>query len=225
MELMKSRGLAAADLGGQIRELVGAAAHGRTDRPIHHVHIDPPPDCRNPAAVMERFLHLYELESGLTEAHRCGVCHRKEGRDHWHLVWSLVGSDGRVTDLRHDHAMREKISRLVEYECALPWTKGKHNRAVAQALQREGRADVAAAMEAAGLLDGSRPIAASTPWERAQTERTRSRSRKFETVYSRRGARQTMAPHSPLHSGLSAYASRRATVVLSSSTVPGRPTG
>lgn len=172
VEVMEARGLAADDLPGQLRELVASAAHGRTDRPVHHVHIDPPPDAPDPAAVMEAFLRRYEHEFGLEDSARCGVRHEKGGRQHWHVVWSLVRPDGRIVDLRHDHARREKVSRLVEFECGLPWTKGKHNRAVAQALRRDGCANVADAMEAAGLLDGCRPVATSTPRERAQAERT-----------------------------------------------------
>lgn len=80
--------------------------------------------------------------------------------------------DGRVASLSHEYARREKVSRIVEFECGLPWTKGKHNRAVHAALMGEGREDVAAAMEAGGLLGGSRPVADQTPRERAQAERT-----------------------------------------------------
>lgn len=168
---LEARHLAAADLSTQLRELVAASRHGRTDRPIHHVHIDPPPgsDAGN---VMKTFVALYEAEFGLQDVQKCGVEHIKHGRPHYHLIYSLVTPSGRVADLRHEYARREKISRLVEFECKLPWTQGKHSRAVAYALRGDGRADVADAMEAAGLLSGRRPIAIQSPRERAQAERT-----------------------------------------------------
>jgi hypothetical protein len=166
------RGLAADDLKGQIRELVASAAHGRTDRPVHHVHIDPPPDAPNPEAIIETFIRNYEAEFGLENAQRAGVFHTKSGRRHAHVVWSLVRDDGSVVSLAHDHARREKVSRIVEFEHGLPMTKGKHNRSAAAALRKEDRADVADAMEAAGLLSGTRPVAHSTPRQRAQAERT-----------------------------------------------------
>lgn len=171
VRVLGARHLMAADLSGQIRELVAAARHGRTDRPIHHIHIDPPPGF-DAETVMKSFVTNYEREFGLREAPRCGVRHEKIGRTHCHLVYSLVRPDGRVASLSHEYARREKVSRIVEFECGLPWTKGKHNRAVHAALMGEGREDVAAAMEAGGLLSGSRPIADQTPRERAQAERT-----------------------------------------------------
>jgi len=170
--VMPARGLAADDLKGQIRELVASAAHGRTSRPVHHVHIDPPTDCADPDSVIETFVRHYEREFGLENAPRCGVVHIKNGRKHRHEVYSLVREDGSVVSLAHDHARREKISRIVEFEHGLKFTKGKHNRSAAAALRKEGRADVADAMEAAGLLDGKRPVAHSTPRQRAQAERT-----------------------------------------------------
>jgi hypothetical protein len=170
--VMPARGLAAADLKGQIRELVASAAHGRTSRPVYHVHIDPPTDAPNPDSVIETFMRHYEREFGLEEAQRAGVFHTKAGRHHAHVVWSLVREDGSVVSLAHDHARREKVSRITEFEHGLEFVKGKHNRSAAAALRKEGRADVADAMEAAGLLEGRRPVAHSTPRQRAQAERT-----------------------------------------------------
>uniref|UniRef100_A0A9E8CQC9 MobA/VirD2-like nuclease domain-containing protein n=1 Tax=Bosea sp. NBC_00436 TaxID=2969620 RepID=A0A9E8CQC9_9HYPH len=169
--MLDARHLAAADLGSQLRELVAAARHGRTDRPVHHVHIDPPPGS-DAGSVMKKFVTLYEQEFNLGEVQKCGVEHIKAGRPHYHIVYSLVQPNGKVTDLRHEYARREKVSRVTEFECGLPFVKGKHNRAVAQALRKDGRDDVASAMEAAGLLDGRRSIALQTPRERAQADRT-----------------------------------------------------
>lgn len=170
--VMPSRGLAAEDLKGQIAEFVADAAHGRTDRPVHHIHVDPPPEAANPNGIIATFLRHYEAELDLRGNQRCGVFHQKSARRHAHIVYSLVGETGRVVDLRHEYARREKVSRKTEFECGLPMVKGKHNRAVAQALRKQGREDVAVAMETAGLLAGRRPVAHSTPRQRAQAERT-----------------------------------------------------
>lgn len=170
--VMPARGLAADNLKGQIRELVASAAHGRTSRPVHHVHIDPPSDCDDPDSIIEAFMGHYKREFGLENTQRAGVYHTKSGRRHAHVVWSLARDDGSVVSLAHDHARREKVSRIVEFEHGLPMVRGKHNRSAAAALRQEGRADVADAMTAAGLLDGKRPVAHSTPRQRAQAERT-----------------------------------------------------
>lgn len=172
VEVLPPRGLAAETLSEQIRELVAIAAHGRTARPIHHVHIDPPLDAHNPAEIIDKFIEHYEREFGLQDVQRCGVFHTKSGRTHAHIVWSLVRDDGSVVSLAHDHPRREKVSRITEFECGLPFVRGKHNRSAAAALRNEGRADVAEAMLEAGLLNGKRPIAHSTPRQRAQAERT-----------------------------------------------------
>ncbi|WP_264076585.1 relaxase/mobilization nuclease domain-containing protein [Rhodopseudomonas palustris] len=181
VEVMPARGLAAEHLRDQIRELVASSAHGRTDRPIHHVHIDPPPDAANPEEIIETFVEHYEREFGLGNAQRCGVYHTKSGRKHGHIIWSLVRDNGSVISLAHDRPRREKISRIVEFEHGLPMTKGKHNRSAVEALRAEGRVDVADAMEAAGLLDGKRPVAHSTPQQRAQAERTAVRLDEIRT--------------------------------------------
>ena len=172
VEVMPVRHLMGETLREQIDDLVMTSAHGRTDRPVHHLHIDPPPDCADPEAVIATYIRHYEIEFGFENSSRCGVYHVKNGRKHAHVVWSLVREDGSVISLAHDHARREKISRIVEFEHGLPFTKGKHNRSAEQALRAEGRADVADAIEAAGLLTGRPGIAHSTPRQRAQAERT-----------------------------------------------------
>lgn len=171
VRVLDARHLVADDLRSQINELVVQAKRGRTDRAVHHVHIDPPPDA-DAERVMKKFVTHYEREFGLEGVQRCGVEHEKSGRKHYHLVYSLVNERGKVVSLAHEYARREKVSRITEYECGLPFVKGKHNRAVHQALLKGGRSDVAEAMEAAGLLNGRRPVAAQTPAERAQAERT-----------------------------------------------------
>jgi len=170
--VMPSRGLAAEDLKDQIAEIVADAVHGRTDRPIHHVHVDPPPDASNSNEIIGVFLRHYEAEFGLRDHQRAGVFHLKGGRQHAHVVYSLVGRNGRVADLQHEYARREKICRITEFECGLRFIKGRHNRAVEQALRKEGRIEIADAMIVAGLLDGCPGIAHSTPRQRAQAERT-----------------------------------------------------
>ena len=171
VHVLPARHLAGETLRDQIAELVAVSSHGRTSRPVHHVHVDPPVGS-DASAVMNFFVQAYETEFGLHDAPRCAVRHRKRGREHFHVVWSLVREDGKVIDLSHDYARREKVSRVTEHACGLPFVPGKHNRAVHAALLKDSRRDVADAMVADGLLDRRRPVAKSTPRERAQAERT-----------------------------------------------------
>lgn len=164
------RSLDSPNLKDALREMVAGAAHARTDRPIHHVHTDPPPGFETPA-LFKRWQELYEKEFGLEDQPRIIVAHKKKGRIHEHRLYSLARIDGSVVDLSWERARREKVSRIVEHEFGLPFVAGKHNRAVYNALVREGRHDVAAAIKAARLLSVARPTAV-TPQERQQTERT-----------------------------------------------------
>ena len=171
VEILPARGVAAEDFRSQLREMVARAANGRTERPVQHLHVDPSTEWTE--AQYARHLVLYEAEFDLIGQPRLAVFHRKHGRGHRHYVWSLVRRDGSLISMSHDYARREKISRILEFEFGEPHVAGRHNRAVAAALRREGRMDVAASMEAAGLLEVERPVAKQTSAEREQEKRTR----------------------------------------------------
>lgn len=169
-ELVDVRGLSASTTREALDELVASSAHGRTDRPVHHLHVDPPHGWDR-ADVRDHFLAAYEAEFGLTALPRFIQEHEKNGRVHWHVVYSLVQDDGRMISLSHDRARREKVSRVIEHELGMPLIRGAHSKAVAAALVGEGRLDVVRAMAVAGHLQGPRPVAV-TPMQRHQAERT-----------------------------------------------------
>ena len=156
------------------RELERIQAHVRTRRPIHHVHCDPPPglSIERSAEVREAYWKAYELEFGFESAPFYSRIHIKKGRVHEHRVYGLGQPDGRVADLSFDYARREKVARLIEFEQGLPWTVGKHTRAVVAAFEREGRLEIAEAMRVAGLDRVARPVAFLSPRQRAQGVRT-----------------------------------------------------
>lgn len=167
----ESRGLTSETIRDQIAELTGLGSHARTRQPLYHIHADPPEDRPWTAEERARFWHLTEQEFGLQDRPFASAIHIKEGREHEHRTYLRVRADGTAIRLDHDHARREKISRIVEFERGEPFTRGAHNRAVIAALQNE-RPEIAEAMRAAGLHDGPRPRASVTPKERAQQERT-----------------------------------------------------
>lgn len=166
------RGLGSADLRGQIRELVAMSLGGRTAEPIYHVHVNPEDQIADNAGARARWWELFEREFGLGSQPYCGAVHHKKDRRHEHRVYGLVRPDGRVIDLRHDYARREKISRIVEHEFGAPAVVSKHSRLIENRLRAEGRTDVADWLVASGTLESERPVAALSPRERLIQERT-----------------------------------------------------
>ena len=167
-----SRGLVSESIRDQVAELTDLAAHSRAARPVYHVHADPPPGAPLDQVGWDRYWVRFEAEMGLQRQAFAEQVHVKQGREHRHRQYSLVQADGTTLPLAHDHARREKVGRVTEFEEGQPLTPGAHNRAVLAALDREGRADVATAMRAAGLGMVERPRAMLTPRERSQQERT-----------------------------------------------------
>jgi len=169
---LDGRGLVAVGIRAQVAELTRLGAHARTRTPLYHVHADPPADRPWNPAEREDYWTRFEAEFGLQDRPFAAVAHVKDGRAHEHRVYLRVRPDGTAVRLDHDHARREKLGRVFEFDRGESLVAGAHGRAVAVALEREGRADVAAAMRASGVLDGPRPRARLTPDERHQQDRT-----------------------------------------------------
>ena len=167
-----SRGLVSETIRDQVAELTELGSHARTRRPLYHVHLDPHPDHDWTVAQRERYWQQFEQEFGLQDRPFASQFHTKGGRTHEHREYLRARSDGAAIRMDHDFARREKLGRIAEHEAGLPFVPGAHNRAVAAALEREGRADIAEAMREAGLLDRRRPEAKTTPEQRQQAERT-----------------------------------------------------
>jgi hypothetical protein len=178
--VLPARGVVAADLPSQLQEMVARTAHGRTHKPVLHLHVDPSTEWTE--QQYEHHLELYEAEFGLTGQPRLAVQHRKHGRGHRHYIWTIVRPDGRMVSLSNDYARRERISRILEFELGEPHVAGRHNRAVVAALRREGRVDVVESMEAAGLLAVERPVARQSSAQRKQEARTRVRQEIVERI-------------------------------------------
>lgn len=102
------------------------------------------------------------------------VRHQKARHDgaacdrHWHvLVRNVDPETGRVMNMSHSYARQEKVARQFEVKNGLALTKGRHNRAVMQAVGNEVREK----MKAAGLADGHPPASAYSGTAKAITDR------------------------------------------------------
>ena len=170
VRLGAARGIVSEGIEEAVGELTRIVSHARSKQPLYHVHLDP--ELPWTKQQHERYWRLFEEEFGFRNQPFVEAIHIKHGRAHDHRVYSRVRRDGTVIPLKFDYARREKLGRIVELEFGGRHIAGRHNRAVAAALKREGRLDVLRSIEAAGLTTIARPVADMTPDERHQAERT-----------------------------------------------------
>jgi hypothetical protein len=170
-----TRGIVSEEIEAAIAELTRIVSHARSKQPLYHVHLDP--ELPWTEQQHERYWQLLEGEFELQNQPFVEAIHIKHGRAHDHRVYSRVRRNGTIIPLKYDYARREKLSRIVEYEFGGRHIAGRHNRAVAAALKKEGRLDVLRSIEVAGLTSIARPVANVTPDERHQFERTGMDSR------------------------------------------------
>lgn len=163
-----ARGIACTTMADAIAELAAGAMPTRTSRPLWHVHADPG---QAHPHMLPVFWRLLEAEFGLQQARYVGREHRKGSRpDHAHRVYDVTRPDGSVVDLRFDRMRREKVAVVVAHTLKLPFPPVPHRRAIARALHKDGRHDIAAWVDAQD--PGPTPIAITTPQDRQQEVRT-----------------------------------------------------
>lgn len=164
------RGLAARGIVAAMAELAAGAVMTRTSKTLYHVHVNP--RFQNEIA-RSLWWRLFEREFSLERAKFCGSVHSEGQRgDHEHRVYCITDAVGKSIRLSHDFTRREKVSVLVCHQLGLPVPPIAHPRAVAAALRKEGRDDVADWLMAAPRSQQPRPIAL-TPAQRQQAERTK----------------------------------------------------
>lgn len=169
-ELGESRGLLATSIKDQVQELTKIAARAKHSAPLYHCFARPPEGAEWSQDDFKKFWDKFEKEFKLEKQPFSTAIH--DGDGHQHRVYSLVKPNGACIRMDNDFARREKIGRIVEYERGDQLVKGAHNRVVIEFLKTEAP-EVAEAMERNGLHDGPKPVAALTPQDRHQQERTK----------------------------------------------------
>jgi hypothetical protein len=172
VELIESRGLFSDNIKDQIAELTSMGSHARTKTPIYHLHVDPPKDRPFTAEEFQTYKERIDKEFKLEGRPFCAVKHTKpDGSQHYHIAYLAIEPTGKAIRFDHDYARREKINRIFELERGESLVKGAHNKAVINALEKEGKAEIAQTLRDAGIDQGPKPLAIS-PTERHQQERT-----------------------------------------------------
>ncbi|HLN22817.1 MAG TPA: hypothetical protein VK558_02410, partial [Patescibacteria group bacterium] len=161
VEIVQAEGLLSRDIAGAVAEL-RARGVGITAKPVFHTAISAAPGQKWGEAEQRQAVAAFVKEFGLEGVPLLVVRHQKDAQgvgrdDHLHVVASRIDERGRVISDAFTRVRHEKVARCLEHTLGHPLTIGKHNRAVMAALRREGRADVADWMAAAGAHTAPRP--------------------------------------------------------------------
>lgn len=134
MEVRELRGVAAEELKGALREMEAvASACPNCQRPFYHASINTQAHERMTPEQQEQAFDRLEKELGLTGQPRVVVAHVKEGREHFHLVWSRIDTDTmRTISDSHNYRKHEIVARELEREFGHERVQGAH-------IERDGK--------------------------------------------------------------------------------------
>lgn len=112
----------------------------------------------------DRAIEMHKDEFGWGDREHTIVAHRKERAngsivEHRHLLVEDADDHGKILHIAHQFQRNEKLSRKMEHEFGHKLIKGKHNRAVIAALEKEGCNDVSDAMKEKRLDQGKPALA------------------------------------------------------------------
>ena len=139
-EVMELRGVLADRLPGELgdqlaealREMEAVATGTRCRKPLYHASINTGPGEELTAEQKAAAVARLELALGLEGHARAVIEHRKEGRDHLHIVWSRIDVDTmRAARDSHNYRKHEEVARELEREFG-------HNRVQGAHVERDG---------------------------------------------------------------------------------------
>jgi Relaxase/Mobilisation nuclease domain len=126
-EIYELRGVAANGLYGALREMEAVALGSRCTKPFYHASINTP---AHEALTDEQCAHAIDrLEAalGLSGQPRVVVIHRKNAREHCHIVWSRIDLESmRVISHSHNYRKHEQVGRDLEREFGHARVQGAH---------------------------------------------------------------------------------------------------
>jgi hypothetical protein len=115
VRLFACRGTVARDLEGALREMEAIGLASRTGKPLYHASISPEKDWPLTDAQVTVAADTLERKLGLGGQPRVIVLHRKEGRDHVHVVWSRIDMAlGRAIPDGWNYRHHEQAARELE---------------------------------------------------------------------------------------------------------------
>jgi len=127
VRLFECRGTVARDVEGALREMEALGLASRTSKPLYHASISPEKHLPLTDRQVSVAVDVLERKLGLANQPRLIVLHRKEGRDHVHVVWSRIDiARGRAIADGWNYRGHEEAARELEAAFGHPAVPGPH---------------------------------------------------------------------------------------------------
>lgn len=127
VEVEAIRGVIAEDVEGALREMEAVACCTNTRKPLYHASINTPIEERMTPEQRARAIDRLEEALSLTGQPRVVIIHKKQGREHCHVIWSRTDVEhGRAIRMDHNYRTHELVARELEREFGHARVQGAH---------------------------------------------------------------------------------------------------
>ena len=159
MEVLETRGTAAAELEAALREMEAVGSGTRCKRTLYHASINTRADERMTVEQWRAAIDALGERLGLKDQPRVVVMHEKEGREHVHIVWSRIDAERMcaISD-SHNYRKHEEVARELERQFGHVRVQGAHAErdGVARPERTPATADFQQAARSGRALDQAR---------------------------------------------------------------------
>jgi hypothetical protein len=127
VRLFEARGTVARDVEGALREMEAYGLTAHSGKPLYHASISPEAHLPLNDAQIRIAADTLETKLGLAGQARLIVLHRKEGREHVHVVWSRIDAvRGLAIRDSWNYRLHEEAARELEAAFGQPVVPGAH---------------------------------------------------------------------------------------------------
>ncbi|MGO8868136.1 MAG: relaxase/mobilization nuclease domain-containing protein [Alphaproteobacteria bacterium] len=127
VNVLEIKGTVAEDLIGALIEMDAYAEGTRCEKPLYHGIISPEPPYRLTREQCMEAVDALEAKLGLEGHARAVVMHEKQGREHFHVVWSRIDLENmRAVSDSHNYRKHEEVARDLERRFGHPRVQGAH---------------------------------------------------------------------------------------------------
>lgn len=121
------------DVTGALREMVAIAKGTNCEKPLYHAIISPEPGEAMGPDGWAKSVDVLEKVLGLQDHQRVVLLHKKQGREHVHVVWNRVDIDRmKAVSMSHNYRKHERAARILERVLGHAKTPSKAQRRQAE---------------------------------------------------------------------------------------------